>query len=168
MSAYILPLFILALIVAGFFKKVPIYGSFVAGVKGSLQLLLSIMPYFTTILIAIELFTASGLGEKLTQVLKPLFTAMGIPAELSQLVILRPLSGNGSIAALQTIIDEYGADSYIARCGSVIVGASETTFYVATIYFSTVKEYKLRYAIPVCLLASLIGAAGGCALCKIM
>lgn len=168
MSAYILPLFILAVIVVGFCKRVPVYGSFVAGVKGSLELLMSIMPYFTVILIAVELFTVSGLGGKLEELLTPLFNALGIPAELTQLVIIRPLSGNGSIAMLQTLMDKYGADSYIVRCGSVIVGASETTFYVATIYFSTVKEKKLRYAIPVCLIASLTGAVAACALCRMM
>lgn len=168
MSAYIIPLFILVVIVAGFFRRVPVYGSFVTGVKGSLDLLLSIMPYFTVILIAVELFTASGLGAKLERLLEPVFTALGIPSELTQLVIIRPLSGNGSIAMLQTLMNEYGADSYIVRCGSVIVGASETTFYVATIYFSTVKEKKLRYAIPVCLAASLVGAVAACALCRIM
>ena len=168
MSAYIIPLFILVVIVVGFFRRVPVYGSFVTGVKGSLDLLLSIMPYFTVILIEVDLFTASGLGAKLERLIEPVFTALGIPSELTQLVIIRPLSGNGSMAMLQTLMNEYGADSYIVRCGSVIVGASETTFYVATIYFSTVKEKKLRYAIPVCLAASLVGAVAACALCRIM
>ena len=168
MSAYIIPLFILVVLVTGFCRRVPIYGSFVTGVKGSLQLLFSIMPYFTVILIAVQLFTASGLGAKTEQLLKPVFTALGIPPQLTQLVVIRPLSGNGSIAVLQTLMDEYGADSYIVRCGSVIVGASETTFYVATIYFSTVKEKKLRYAVPVCLIASLAGAVAACALCRVI
>ena len=48
-----MPLFILVVIVVGFFRRVPVYGSFVTGVKGSLDLLLSILPYFTVILIAV-------------------------------------------------------------------------------------------------------------------
>ena len=105
--------------------------------------------------------------------MKPLTAAASLwtrpsPPQLTQLVVIRPLSGNGSIAVLQTLMDEYGADSYIVRCGSVIVGASETTFYVATIYFSTVKEKKLRYAVPVCLIASLAGAVAACALCRVI
>lgn len=168
MSKYILPLFILAVIISGFFKKVPLYNSFVGGIKDSLDLLVSIMPYFCTILIAVELFSLSGLSAYMQKALSPLFTALGIPQELCDLMIIRPLSGNGSLAIVQNLIDTHGADSYIARCAAVIVGASETTFYIATVYFSTVKARKLRYAIPVCLIATYVGAIAACMLCKIM
>lgn len=166
MSAYILPLFIVGVLIAGFAGRVPVYGSFVSGVKQALQLLLSVMPYFCAVLIAVELFTASGLAEKTQTALAPLLNALGIPPELAQLVVIRPLSGSGSTAVLRELIQTYGADSRIARCGCVMVGASETTFYMAAVYFSTVKERKLRYAIPVCLIASLAGAVAACALVR--
>lgn len=166
MSKYILPVFIIAVLIAGFIKKVPIYDSFVSGVRRSVDLLLSILPYFCTILIAVELFALSGLNKYLEKLLEPVFTALGIPPQLCELLIIRPLSGNGSIAMLQSMYMQYGADSYIARCASVIVGASETTFYIATVYFSTVKAHKLRYAIPVSLIASYVGAIAACFICR--
>ena len=168
MSAYIIPLFILVVIVAGFFRRGPVYGSFVTGVKGRLDLLLSIMPYFTVILIAVELFTASGLGAKLERLLEPVFTALGIPSELAQLVIIRPLSGNGSIAMLQTLMNEYGADSYIARCACVCYGSSETVFYISAVYFAGMKAKGLMKPIVISLFSALVATVLACALCKIM
>ena len=166
MSAYVLPLFIIFVLVVGFCKRVPVYGSFVSVVKQAIELLLSVMPYFCAILIAVELFSASGLAEKLQNALSPLFSALGIPPELTRLVIVRPLSGNGSLAILREMIEQYGADSYVARCACAVAGAGETIFYVAAIYFSTVRESKLRYAVPVALIASLVGAVTACALVR--
>lgn len=166
MSAYVLPLFIIFVLVVGFCKRVPVYGSFVSGVKQAIELLLSVMPYFCAILIAVELFSASGLAEKLQNALSPFFSALGIPPELTRLVIVRPLSGNGSLAILREMIEQYGADSYVVRCACAVAGAGETIFYVAAIYFSTVRESKLRYAVPVALIASLVGAVTACALVR--
>ena len=103
MSKYILPVFIVGVIIVGFLKKVPVYDSFVSGVRQSMDLLISILPYFCTILIAVELFSLSGLNKYLEKLLEPVFTALGIPSQLCELLIIRPLSGNGSIALLQSL-----------------------------------------------------------------
>ena len=44
MSKYILPVFIFAVIIAAFIKKVPVYDNFVKGSKESISLILSIFP----------------------------------------------------------------------------------------------------------------------------
>ena len=110
--------------------------------------------------------TVSAAGGHARVALSPLFSALGIPPELTRLVVVRPLSGNGSLAILGEMIEQYGADSYVARCACAVAGAGETTFYVAAIYFSTVRESKLRYAVPVALIASLVGAVTACALVR--
>ncbi len=158
-------MFVLAIIAAGFFKRVNVYDSFVSGAQESLRLIASIFPYICAVLIATELFSASGLAAVMTDALAPLFKLTGVPEQLCELVIIRPLSGNGSLAVLEKLIAEYGADSYIARCGCVIVGASETVFYVCTVYVSTTKVRKLRYALPVSLFSCLVGAVVSCLLC---
>lgn len=168
MSAYILIVFIASVLVAGFCKKVPIFDNFVQGSKESLTLVLSIFPYICAILIAVELFSQSGLGGYVSQAFAPVLKFVGIPQELCELLIIRPLSGNGSIAMLEKIYITYGVDSYISRCASVIVGASETVFYIATVYFSSTQVKKLRYAIPVSLFASFAGAIVSCLICRFM
>lgn len=168
MSKYILPVFILLIVAIGFLKKVPVFDSFVQGSKESVKLIWSIFPFICAILIAVELFSLSGLNAYFSKFLSPLLRVLGIPEELCELLVIRPLSGNGSIALLENIYQTYGADSYVARCGSVIVGASETVFYIATIYFSTTKVKKLRYAIPISLLACYAGAIISCFLCRFL
>lgn len=166
MNNYIIPIFIVSIIVLGFVKKVNIYTSFIEGCKESLLLVLNIFPYLASILIVVEIFAQSGVSDLLSNLLKPIFSFFGIPSELCHLLIIRPLSGNGSIAILENIYKTYGVDSYISKCASVIVGANETVFYVVSIYFSTTKIKKFRYTLLVSLLTMFIGVIISCYICK--
>ncbi|MGI6702024.1 MAG: nucleoside recognition domain-containing protein [Christensenellales bacterium] len=168
MSAYILPVIILLLLIFGAVKRVGVYDCFTEGAKEAAKLVFSIFPYIAAIYVGVQLFKASGMGEKLADIMSPFLTLIGIPKELVELIIIRPLSGSGSIALLEDIFDAYGADSYVARCASVIIGSSDTVFYIAAVYFSTSKVKKLRYAIPVSLIATFIGAIVSCLFCRIM
>ncbi|MBE7082964.1 MAG: spore maturation protein [Clostridiales bacterium] len=168
MSVYILPVLIIFLFIYSFFKKVNVYKSFVGGAKGAFALCLDIFPYICAILCAVALFRASGLALWLTQILSPVFSFLGIPPEVSELVFLRPFTGSGSFALLNNIFATYGADSYIARCASCILSSSETLFYVTTVYTSKTSIKKLGYAIPVGLLASIFGAVVSCLFCRII
>lgn len=168
MSIYILPIIFIVLLVVCLIKKVKVYDCFVSGAKDSLSLVLEIFPYLATIFICIESFKASGLSDMVATALAKPLSHIGIPSEIAQLILLTPLSGNGTTALVQEIITQYGADSYIARCATVIAGGSETIFYISAIYFSQCKVKKLRYAIPVSLLATLLGVLLACALCRVM
>lgn len=168
MSIYILPVLFVALFLYGFFKKINTYDTFVKGAKGAISLVVSIFPFIACIMIAVALLRISGVTAFLAQILTPVFTFLGIPPELCELVLLRPFTGSGSFALLDDVLATYGADSYISRCACVILGCSETIFYVATVYFSQTKVKKLYYAIPCALVASIIGAIASCLLCRVM
>ena len=167
MSLYVLPILIIVLFVYAFFKKINTYKSFVDGAKGAFALCLDIFPYIVAILVAVALFRVSGLADFLIKLLNPLFCVLGIPSEVSELVLLRPFTGSGSFALLNDIFLTYGADSYIARCACCILGSSETLFYVTTVYTSKTSIKKLSFAIPVGILASLFGSVIACLLCRI-
>lgn len=168
MSAYILPVIFILLLVVCLIKRVKVYDCFVLGAKDSLSLVLDIVPYLATMFICIEAFKVSGLSDLIATALAKPLSYIGIPSEIAEVILLVPLSGNGTTALVQEIITKYGADSYIARCATVIAGGSETIFYISAIYFSQCKVKKLRYAIPVSLLASLLGTLLACALCRVM
>ncbi len=168
MSLYILPVLFVLLFIYCFFKKINTYDTFVKGAKGAIRLVVDIFPYISAILIAVALLRTSGITDFLAQLLAPVFKFLGIPHELCELVMLRPFTGSGSFGILESIFTTYGADSYISRCACVIMGCSETIFYVATVYLSQTKVKKLLYAIPVALICSLIGAIVGCLLCRKM
>lgn len=168
MSIYILPVLFLGIFIYSLIKKVNTYDTFVAGAKGAISLVVSIFPFIASIMIAVTLLRVSGITDFLSRLLSPLFTGLGIPSELCELVLLRPFSGAGSYALLNDVISQYGADSYITRCASCIMGCSETIFYVATVYFSQTKVKKLLYAIPIALIASVIGSVVACLLCRVI
>lgn len=149
-------------------KKVNTYDTFVKGAKGAIKLVIDIFPYIASILIAVALLRASGITSFLSRLLSPIFNFLGIPTELCELILLRPFTGSGSFGLLENIFNTYGVDSYISRCACVIMGCSETIFYVATVYISQTKIKKLLYAIPVALVCSFIGTILACLLCKIM
>ena len=168
MSVYILPILFIAILIFSFIKKVNTYDSFVAGAKGAIKLVVSIFPYIATIMIAVALLRASGITYYISYAMSPVLSFLGIPSELCEILILRPFTGSGSYALLNDVFITYGVDSYISRCACVILGCSETIFYVTTVYLSQTKVKKLLYAIPVALIASLVGAVVGCLLCRVM
>ena len=168
MSVYILPVIFLLLFVYCIFKRINTYDHFVKGAKGAIQLVVDIFPFIASILIAVALLRVSGITTFLGKLLSPFFNLLGIPTELCELVLLRPFTGSGSYGILENIFTTYGADSYISRCACVIMGCSETIFYVATVYISQTKVKKLLYAIPVALFCSLVGTVLSCLICKVM
>ena len=168
MSSYIIPIIFIAIFCYAKYKKVNTYDTFVKGAKKAIPLAIDIFPYIATIMLAVALLRASGLTVLLAQFCSPIFNFLGIPTELVELVLLRPFTGSGSYALLNDVLLQYGADSYISRCACVILGCSETIFYVTAVYTSQTKVKKLLYAIPIALLCALVGSVIACLLCKII
>lgn len=167
-SLYIIPVLIVILFVYARKRGVNHYDAFACGVKEALPLSLSLFPYLASIFIMTELFEASGLSDLLCRVLSPAFTLLGIPEELCRLVLIKPFSGSGSLAVLSDVYSSYGADSYIARCASVIFGSSETVFYISAVYFAGCKNKKLALPIIISLISTLASAVLACLLCRII
>lgn len=166
MSAYIIPILFLLVLGASFIRKKEPYGGFIEGAKTAVDLTIGVFPYLLAIMVAVEAFRASGASAYLADAVAPVLGKVGLPKELAELLFLRPVSGAGSLAILDGLYKTYGADSYIGRCASVIYGSSETVFYVSTIYFSQSSVRKLRYAIPVALIATYTGCICGCFLLR--
>ena len=91
MSNYILPILFIAIFIYSYFKKVNTYDTFVKGAKGAIPLVLDIFPFIATIMIAVALLRLSGITNLLAYVLNPVFSFLGIPSELSELILLRQI-----------------------------------------------------------------------------
>ena len=50
----------------------------------------------------------------------------------------------------------YGPDSYIGRVAAVMLGSSETTFYVISVYFSAAGVRGSRWAVYAALIADIV------------
>ena len=166
--ALIVPLLFVALFLYALVKRVKLYDAFTDGIKEAVPLLLSLFPYLAAILMLSELFEQSGLSKIFTDFLTPAFRTLGIPPEISPLVLIKPFSGSGSTAILSELLSTFGADSYIGRCACVAYGSSETVFYISAVYFAGTKTKKLLKPTVIALFANFVGVVVGCLLCRIL
>ncbi len=155
-SIVAIPALILFVVIIGAFKKVKIYAAFVEGAKEGFNVGVRIIPYLVAMLVAIGIFRAGGAMEILSSVLSPLTRLLGMPAEALRMAIIRPLSGSGALGVMSDIIKSHGPDSLLGRMVSVMMGSSETTFYVLALYFGSVGVTKTRQAVPAGIVADVV------------
>lgn len=168
MADLILPIIIAAILFYGIIKKVDIYAVFIEGAMEGAKSALRIFPYILAVIFAINLFIMSGAENFIVKLLTPITSVIGFPPELLSLAIVKPLSGGGSLGVFQSIINTYGADSYIGRSASVLMGSSETIFYTVAVYFGAVGIKNIRHTIKVGLIAHCASIIAALAVCKFM
>ncbi|MGH4140824.1 spore maturation protein [Clostridium sp.] len=157
--AYILkgtiPIIIGLVVIYGVIKKVKVYECFVEGAKEGITICLKIFPYLLAMIIAVNVFRASGALDFLIYLVKPVVVFIGLPPEVVPLVLIKPLSGSGALGVFTDIIKQYGADSYIGRVASIIMGSTETIFYTLTVYFGAVNIKNIRHTLFAAILADI-------------
>ena len=79
---------------------------------------------------------------------------------------MRPLSGSATLALLTDIVHRLGPDNIVSFTAATIYGSTETTFYVAAVYFGAVGIKQTRHAIPAGLLADLTGVIASVVICR--
>ena len=58
-----------------------------------------------------------------------------------------------------------GADSLAGRTAAVMIGSSETTFYVVAVYFAAAGIKESRWTVPAALIADAAGFAAAAWIC---
>lgn len=166
MADLFIPILIAFIMIYALIKGVDAYTAFVNGAKGALPLMASLMPFIIAMFVAVELFRNSGLSTYLCDFLSPLFRVLGIPTELCELTLIRPFSSNAAYVLLRDIFSTYGVDSYVGKCASVIMGSSDTIFYVSSIYFASTNVKKTLLTIPIALVCNVACAIIACFCCR--
>lgn len=156
-SIVIIPLIVLFIIFYGYKKKVNIYDSFLSGAKEGLINTFNIFPPLIAMVFAINIFLKSNFIEFALGFLNPFFKLINIPLDILPMALLRPISGSSTLVIMNNIFEQFGPDSYIGNLSSIIQGCTDTTFYVMSLYFGSVKIFKTRYALKVGLFADLCG-----------
>ncbi len=154
-TAYIIPTAVVAILVFGAVKRVPVFDAFLAGAREGLRSSVSILPSLVGLLMAVTMLKASGALDLFTAWVAPLMSRVGFPPEVTPMALLRPISGSGSTAILTQIFESYGPDSFAGRVASVMAGSTETTFYAIAVYYGAVGIKKTRHTIPAALTADL-------------
>ena len=167
LSLYMIPFLIAFILIYAVIKKAPSYEAFVEGASEGFNIAVKIIPYLIAIMVAVAAFRASGAIDILEKIFEPVLNYFKIPSENLIIMVTRSLSGSATLGVLADIIKQTGADSYATKLAAVITGSSETTFYVAAVYFGSVGIKKFRHALLAGILADIVGLIAAIWICSI-
>ncbi len=153
LSDYILPTIVVLIVLYGGFKGVDVFNVFIDGAKSGFKTVFNIIPSLIALLLSINMLKASGGLDVLLSLLSPIGDFLGIPRDIIPLTILSPISGSGSLGVYESILKDFGPDSFIGRCASVMMGSTETTFYTLALYYGSIGVKKTRHTVPSALCA---------------
>lgn len=166
-SSFIVPCIILFVAVIILIGKKDYFSSFLVGAKDGIISACKLLPTLCALIVAVTMFSASGMSDFLAKHLSPLCEVLKIPVDIFPLVLTRPLSGGASIATYEEILSKCGVDSYEGLCASLIMASSDTVVYVIGVYFSTSGIKKTRYALPCALFISTVCIFLSCIIARI-
>lgn len=141
---------------------------FTEGAADGLRTAVKLLPSLCAMLCAVGMLRASGALDALSAWLSPILSKVGIPAELTPLLVTRPFSGSASLAVLEDLLRTLGPDSLPALCACVLMGSSDTAVYVLSVYFSAVGVRRSRYALPCALAVMIFCVVLSCLICRIL
>lgn len=151
-----IPIIVVSITTYGMIKKVKVYECFVEGAKEGLAICVRIFPYLLAMLVAVGVFRESKALDYFIYIVKPVVKFIGLPPEVVPLVLVKPLSGSGAMGIFAEILNNFGADTYIGRVASIIIGSTETIFYTLTVYFGAVGIKKIRHTLWVAIMADMM------------
>ena len=157
MTDYVVPGLLAICSLSALHKKENAYDLMLQGGAEGLKTAVSILPALVVLLTAVQMLKTSGAVDLLSRFLAPTFSLLGIPPETAMLVLIRPISGSAALAVGADLMAEFGPDSTIGRTAAVMLGSTETTFYVISLYFGAAGIKRSRYTIPAALLADFTG-----------
>lgn len=137
-TAFVTPCLLAGAALYALRQRVDVFSALTQGAGEGLSVVIRILPALAALLTAVYMLRASGALDALTALLAPALTVLGVPPETAPLLVIRPLSGSGALAAGGDIMRQYGPDSYIGRCAAVMLGCTETTFYTVAVYFGEI------------------------------
>lgn len=156
-GSYVFPALLFGVPLYAYSKGVAVYETFVRGAEEGLKIVLGTLPYLVAIFVAVSCFRGSGALDFTSRCLAVILKPLDLPADIIPLVTVRTISGSGALAITGDILRTYGPDSPVGLLASVLQGATDTTFYVVTLYFGSVGVRRTRRALVSCLIGDACG-----------
>jgi len=159
---------VLGFLVAGAWRKVPVYESFVEGAKQGFDVARDLLPYLVAMLCAVGVLRASGALDFALDGVRWCVHALDLDARFVDALptaLVKPFSGSAARALLIETMKTQGVDSFAALLAATVQGSTETTFYVLAVYFGAVGIRRARHAVGCALLADLAGVLASIAVC---
>ena len=144
------------IVIYGAIEKKNVFKIFMDGVIQGERLVISLVPTWFGLFVAVGMLRASGvidfISEKLYVILKSIF----VFKEIIPLVFLRPISGSTATAIGIEIMKNSGVDTDVGLLTSCIMGSTETTIYVVALYTSRLGQKNIKPVIIIGLIADFL------------
>ena len=154
---YLIPFFVIFIIIYAFAHKLNVYDSFLKGAKEGIALVFDIAPTIVGMVLAINIFINSSVIQFVLSFLTPFFNKLSIPLMIIPMALIRPISGTATLAIMSNILATYGPDSFVGNLASILQGCTDTTIYVLALYFGSVGVVKTKHALTSGLIADFFG-----------
>lgn len=156
-SSATIPFIIIIAIIFGLQEKKDVFNEFIDGTKAGIKVVYNIFPSLIGIFLAVGALRSSGILDFIIKYVSPITNIIGIPKEIMPLILIRPISGSATIAISTDIMTRYGVDSKIGLIASTIMGSTETTLYIISIYATSLGIKKINYVLYCALIADVVG-----------
>ncbi len=159
---------VIAFLIAGAWRKVPLYESFIDGAKQGFDVAKNLLPYLVAMLCAIGVLRASGALDFALDGIRWLVQTAGWDTRFVDALptaLVKPFSGSAARAMLIETMNSRGVDSFPALLAATVQGSTETTFYVVAVYFGAVGIQRARHTVGCALLADLAGVLASIGVC---
>ena len=162
LSNTIVLFFLLVTILYGIIERKNIFELFIKGVIEGERIVIKLFPTLLALMVSVGMLNNSGFLEFLSQKISPLFTLFKIDKNIVPLILVRPISASTTTAMATELMNRYGVDSKIGLLASCIMGSTETTIYVASIYSAKINIKDIKEVIIIGLIADFIGVIMSC------
>jgi spore maturation protein SpmA len=159
---------VIAFLIAGALRRVPVYEAFVDGARQGFEVARELLPYLVAMLCAIGVLRASGALDAGLEGVRWVVEWGGWDSRFVDALptaFAKPLSGSAARALLIETMQHHGVDSFPALLAATFQGSTETTFYVLAVYFGAVGIRRVRHAVGCALIADLAGILAAIAVC---
>lgn len=126
LSDIIIPILIFFIVGYGFVSRVKVYEIFLKGAKDGLKIVVDIVPTLIGLLVAVGMLRASGFFEMLGTFLGPAAAAVGLPAQLMPLLVVKLFSSSAATGLVLDIFRTCGPDSYAGMLTSILMSCTDT------------------------------------------
>lgn len=149
-------------------KGRPVFEDFLAGAQRGVHTVAEIAPTVIGLMVMTAVLRASGLFDVIARLLSPVTEWIHFPAPLLPLLLVRLFSSSAANGIVTDLFAAYGPDSPIGTAASILMGCTESVFYVLGIYYAAVRVTKTRYTLAGALISMRPGSAASLILATVI
>lgn len=158
-SNLLVPMFILYVVASGLMNRRPVFNDFLRGAGSGIRTTVDILPSLVGLIMAVHVLRASGFLEAVSGWLGKLIPENILPSSTIPPLLVRMFSNSAAVGLALDVFEQYGPDSLPGLIVSIGLSATESLFYVMSVYLGSVGIRKSRYILPGAMVSTLVGLA---------